>query len=94
MYRILVDPISGRFDPATLSGEVWGGALYFVGLATLLLECSAPLILTRWMPWWAVGGALMHLGIITTMCLGYFGWGMLSLYPLLLTPWILRRRES
>lgn len=86
MYRIFSDPSVG-----TLDGTFWvHWKLPFVltGWATLVLELSAPVLLTRWAPYWAVFGAFMHLGIAFGLRLGMFSWGMLALYPILLAPWI------
>ena len=88
LYRILADPTSANLDHLTWAGVPW---LFHAGaLVTLIVELSAPLILTRFSPCWAVGGALLHLGIAATMGLGMFSWGMLALYPVLFAPWLLR----
>ncbi len=89
IYRILTDPLAGRLSPVTF--ESWRWTAYALSVGTIVLECSALLILTRHAPRWAVLGATMHLGIAATMHLGMFSWGMLSLYPLLFAPWIIRR---
>ena len=89
IYRILTDPLAGRLDPVTFEG--WWGMAYALSVGTILLELTSILLLTRFAPYWAVCGVMMHLGIAATMHLGMFSWGMLSLYPLLLAPWIVRR---
>jgi hypothetical protein len=89
IYRILTDPLAGKLDPMTFAG--WHGVSYALSVGTIALECTGFLILTRHAPRWAVLGATMHLGIAVTMHLGMFSWGMLSLYPLLFAPWIIRR---
>ena len=87
LYRILCDPLASNMDPASWT---WAYPLFFFGgWMTIVLEVGAFLILTRWCKWWAVGGALMHLGIAFTMTLGMFSWGMLALYPILLTPFLI-----
>ncbi|MEC7242338.1 MAG: HTTM domain-containing protein [Myxococcota bacterium] len=84
LYRIMTDPLASNLDPEAWT---WAFPLFRIGgWATIFLEVGAFLILTRWCRWWAVGGALMHLGIAATMTLGMFSWGMLALYPLLLSP--------
>jgi hypothetical protein len=85
LYAIMAEPLVGRLDPL-----FWRPyPLLFVagGAATLALELSAPLLLTRWCRWWAVAGAALHLGLVATMELGMFPFGMLALYPVLLSPW-------
>jgi Vitamin K-dependent gamma-carboxylase len=86
LYRLLTDPMAGWIDPAL--AEPWQPLLRVGGWATIALELSAPLLLTRHARWWAIPGALMHLGIALTMELGMFSWGMLALYPLLFWPWL------
>ena len=89
IYRILTDPLSGRLDPVAF--EDWQGVAYALSVGTVLLELTPLLLLTRLAPYWAMCGVLMHLGIAATMHLGMFSWGMLSLYPLLFSAWIVRR---
>lgn len=87
LFKILTDPLAAWLQPDNWDHVLW---LFQMGSwYTILLECSAFLILTRWRPYWAVGGAAMHLGIATFMVLGMFSWGMLSLYPVLFAPWII-----
>ena len=88
LYRIMTSPIEAHLDPVFWSNVPW--LFYLAGLFTLVLEMTAPVLLwRRWTPYWAVGGALMHLGIAFGMKLGMFSWGMLSFYPMLFAPWIL-----
>lgn len=86
LYRILADPMAGRLDPVAASEVMWLWTLG--GFFTIALELSSPLLLTRWSRWWAAIGLALHLGIAATMHLGMFAWGMLSLYPVLMMPWI------
>ncbi|MEQ1503323.1 MAG: HTTM domain-containing protein [Myxococcota bacterium] len=92
LFTILCDPLAGRLDPAfwwpVRSAFVIGGA------GTLVFELGAPVLLTRWGPWWALFGAAMHLGIALSMDLGMFSWGMLATYPVLMARWIPRWRGS
>jgi hypothetical protein len=88
LFRIMMDPLASNHASESW---VWAFPLFHIGgWATIFLECSAFLLLTRWCHWWAVGGALMHLGIGVFMTLGMFSWGMLSLYPILLAPIVLK----
>lgn len=88
LYRIMTDPTSADLDHL-----FWFDLplpFHIGALATLALELSAPLLLTRFAPYWAIGGIGLHLGIAATMGLGIFPWGMLALYPLVLSPWLAR----
>lgn len=85
LYRVMTDPLAAHVDPQAAL-PFWD-LLRFMGWGTIALELSAPLLLTRFAPWWAVLGMCMHLGIYFTMELGMFSWGMLSMYPLLFAPW-------
>ncbi len=62
--------------------------------ATVALELSSLLLLTRWAPWWGIVGALMHVGIFSMMELGMFSWGMLALYPIVFAPWLVRHARA
>ena len=89
LLRILTDPMAASLDPAFWAPHAeW---FRWAGFATIALELSSPLLLTRAYPYWAVFGLLMHLGIWATMSLGMFSAGMIALYPVLLAPFILRR---
>ncbi len=85
LYRVMTDPLAAHLDP--VATQAWFWPLRVMGWGTILLECSAPLLYTRWAPVWAVAGLGMHLGIAFTMELGMFSWGMMAIYPLLLAPW-------
>jgi hypothetical protein len=53
LYEILCEPAVGRLDPLTWRPVPW---LFTAGGAVALaLELSAPLLVTRWARWWAVG---------------------------------------
>lgn len=86
LYRVLTDPLAAYLDPVAWQGWWWPFTLG--SIATLVVECSAFLVLTRWARWWAVCAAPIHIGIAATMKLGMFSYGMLALYPALLAPWI------
>lgn len=96
LYRLMTDPLGSWLDP--VAAEPYAPVFRFLGWCTILVECSSPLILTRWAPYWALFAAPIHLGIAATMKLGMFSWGMLALYPVLLAPWIVtvmdRRKGS
>ncbi len=88
LYRIMADPQSTWLPPELVArGHL---LVRLGGLLTIVLELGAPLILTRFGPWWGLLGIALHLGIAAVMELGMFAWGMMSLYPLIFTPWILR----
>ncbi|MDP2310340.1 MAG: HTTM domain-containing protein [Pseudomonadota bacterium] len=81
LYRVMGDPLAAHVDPEAAL-PFWP-VLRFLGWGTIALEVSAPLVFTRFAPYWAIAGAAMHLGIALTMDLGMFSWGMLALYPIL-----------
>lgn len=87
LYTVLADPLAGSLDP------VWWADYPLLfrlgGWATLLVEMSAPLLLTRWAPIWAICAAPIHLGIAMSMDLGMFSWGMLAMYPVLIGPQVI-----
>lgn len=89
LYTILADPLAGRLDP--VAWQHFDVPFLVGGAATLAVELTAPLILTRWAPYWALVAAWIHVGIALTMDLGMFPFGMLSLYPLLFARWLPRR---
>ncbi len=86
LYRVLSDPMAAKLDPLVADDFmwVWNLGAYF----TIALELSAPLLLTRWSKYWAAVGLGLHLGIASMMHLGMFAWGMMSLYPVLMIPWM------
>lgn len=85
LLKILSDPSAGKLDP-WFWDDYWP-IFWFGSVATLILEFTPFLILTRWCRYWAVFGAFMHLGILSMMYLGMFSLGMLAFYPLLFSPW-------
>lgn len=91
LYRVMTDPMAAHVDAVAAQGWFW--PLRLLGWGTILMECTGFLIYTPLAPLWAVPGALMHLGIASTMELGMFSWGMLSLYPVLVGPWLLPRLD-
>jgi hypothetical protein len=92
LYQILADPMGGRLDPVRWYDHPW--LFRLGGAATLVLELSAPLLLTRWAPLWALFAAPIHLGIAAMMDLGMFSWGMLAMYPVLFGPWLRERSAA
>lgn len=88
LYRVMTDPMAAHMDAVWMQNFYL--PLHLMGIATIVLELSSPLILTRFAPYWAIVGAGMHIGIFFTMDLGMFSWGMLAIYPLLFAPWINR----
>ena len=89
LYQILVDPMSSTLDP-----EWWAPAMplfHVAGVTVPIMEILAFLILIpKTRQYWAVWGAMMHLGIAATMSLGVFSWGMLALYPVMMTEWLIK----
>lgn len=95
LLRILIDPMAGTLDPAFWAQ--FPSLFRALGAGVIVLELTSVLLVTRWGPYWAIGGALMHAGIWMTMALGMFSPGMLAVYPVLLAPWVVRaldRRHS
>jgi hypothetical protein len=88
LLRILIDPLSSHLDPTVWSQ--WPFLFRLGSWATIALELSSVLLLTRYARYWALFGVAMHLGIAFTMELGMFSWAMLAFYPLLLEPWFTR----
>lgn len=88
LYRILADPLTGSLDP--VAAQQWGWLFKLLGQGTIVMELSAPLLLTRLAPVWGLGAVAMHLGIAALMDLGMFSWGMLALYPVVYGPTWLR----
>ncbi len=88
LLSILADPLAGRLDH--LFWQDYPTIFWVFGAAAVALELAAPLILTRWAPYWALGAIWIHIGIICTMHLGMFSFGMLAFYPLLFTPWTIQ----
>ena len=88
LYQIMAAPNIGRFDPVWMADFPW--VFTAGGWFTFALEGSAFLLLTRFAPYWAVLGVVMHFGIGVSMELGMFPFGMLALYPVLFAPWIAR----
>jgi hypothetical protein len=82
LSTILADPLVGNLDPM-LAARL-APAMYVLGVATILLEVSAFLLLTRWRRHWALVAAVMHVGIALTLDIGAFSAGLLALFPLLL----------
>lgn len=85
LYRILTDPLAGRLDADFW--VAWPLPFRIGSWATMVLEMTPILLLTRYRPYWALFGAFMHVGIAAWMHLGMFSYGMLAFYPLLFSPW-------
>lgn len=85
LYRILADPLAGRLDADFW--VAWPLPFRVGSWATMVLEMTPFLLLSRFRPYWALFGAFMHLGIAAWMHLGMFSYGMLAFYPLLFSPW-------
>lgn len=86
LYRVMTDPLAANLDSVFWARYRFP---FFVGSwGTIVMELGSILILTRWAPYWAIFGILMHVGIALGMKLGMFSWGILSNYPILLAPWV------
>ena len=88
LLRILIDPMASTLDPAFWAQ--FPDLFRVLGMGVIVLELTSVLLVTRWGPFWALGGVLMHAGIWATMALGMFSPGMLAVYPVLLAPWVIR----
>jgi hypothetical protein len=86
-YRILTYPLTSRLDAAFWYDWKW--TWYLSDVATIIVECSAILLLTRWRKWWALAAAPIHIGIFLFMEIDFFGAVMLAWYPLLFDEWII-----
>lgn len=87
VYRIMTDPMAAHMDPVAL--EPYWLLWTFFGWATIAVELSSPLLLTRFGRFWSLLAIPMHLGIALCMDLGMFSYGVISLHVLLLYPWLL-----
>lgn len=86
LYAIMASPVNGRLNPAFWFDHQ--APFVAMGWATLVGEFLVlAVFVPRLRPYWAVYGALLHLGIAATIDLGIFSFGMLALYPVLFSPW-------
>lgn len=93
LYTILTGPQVGRLDPAWFFP--YQPLFAVLGGATLCLEFTSPAILVRRLaPFWAIGGAALHLGLALTMDLGIFPYAMLCFYVVLFESWWLPRTDA
>ncbi len=89
LYKIMTDPMAAKLDPDNpLWRSLWP-LFRAAGMSTVIWEVSSPLLLTRWSHFYAIIGMLMHIGIAIGMKLGMFSYGMLSLYPVVMAPWLI-----
>jgi len=89
LYRIMADPMAARLDPDNpLWRDLWP-VFRLAGMGTVIWEVCSPLLLTRWSHIYGIAGILMHIGIAVGMKLGMFSYGMLSLYPVVMAPWLI-----
>ncbi len=87
VYRILSDPMAGKMDP--VAAEPFWLLWVIFGWATIIVECSAPILLTRWGRYWSLLALPMHVGIYALMELGMFSFGMMAMHVLLLQAWLI-----
>jgi hypothetical protein len=82
LATILADPLVGDLDPE------WAVRLapvfYALGVATILLEVSAFLLLGPWRRAWGLVAVVMHVGIALTLDIGAFSAGLLAIFPVVL----------
>jgi hypothetical protein len=86
-YRILSYPLTSRADPAFWWHHL--ALFHWLDVATIGVEVSAVILLTRWRGWWGLAAAPIHLGILLFMEIDVFAGLMLGLYPLLFDRWLL-----
>jgi len=89
LYKIMTDPMAAKLDP---DNPVWRSLWPLfrgAGMITVSWEVCSPLLLTRWSHFYGIIGVLMHIGIALSMKLGMFSYGMLSLYPVVMAPWLI-----
>ena len=89
LYKIMTDPMAARLDANNpMLRTLW--PLFRVGsMGTVVWEVASPLLLTRWAHFYGIIGVAMHVGIAVGMKLGMFSYGMLSLYPVVMAPWLI-----
>jgi hypothetical protein len=78
--------MTSSLDPVYWAG--WLDVLEVADVATVAIELSAVLILTRLRAWWALLAAPIHLGIAAGMSIDVFSAVMLVLYAVLFDRWI------
>ena len=88
LYRILTDPMAARLDPTSTTWRALWPLFRVAGAVTVVWEVLSPMFLTRYARWWGIVGVLMHVGIALTMKLGMFSYGMLSLYFVVMAPFL------
>ncbi len=89
LYRILADPLAGRLDPRADHWRPLFPLFRAAGWVTVVWEVCAPVFLTRVARWWGLVGICLHVGIALTMKLGMFSYGMLSIYFVVMAPFLL-----
>ncbi|MBX2797364.1 MAG: HTTM domain-containing protein [Myxococcales bacterium] len=92
VLRILTFPLFGALEisptPVVMS------IFQVLDVATVIVECSAFLLLTRFRQFWGILGMTLHISIALSMKLGIFSWGMLALYPVIFSEWVCRLLTS
>jgi len=94
LYRILTDPMASYLNGENPIYRNFWPLFRVAGWVTVTWEVCSPVFLTRYARWWGLVGITMHVGIAITMKLGMFSYGMLSLYLVVMSsfllPWIER----
>ena len=89
LYKIMTDPMAARMDPNNPTLRTLWPLFRVSGMVTVIWEVCSPLLLTRWAHIYGIVGIAMHIGIAIGMKLGMFSYGMLSLYPVVMAPWLI-----
>jgi len=88
-YRIETYPMTSSLDAAAWFDHQW--FFYAQDIATIVVELSAFLLLTRYRKWWGLFAAPIHIGIALTLSIGTFSYLVLALYPALVwDEWLIR----
>lgn len=88
LYRIMVDPLAGNLDATNPVWIALQPLFRVAGMLAVVWETLAPVFFSRHAHWWGIFGVLMHLGIAAGMSLGIFSWAVLSLYPVVMWPFL------
>lgn len=88
LYRILTDPMAAHLSPFSSFWRAMQPVMRVAGWITVSWELMSVMFLTRYAHWWGLVGVFMHVGIAITMKLGMFSYGMLSLYFVVMAPFV------
>ncbi len=88
LYRILTDPMAAHLSPFSSFWRSMWPVMRVAGWITVCWEMSSVMFLSRYAHWWGIIGVGMHISIALTMKLGMFSYGMLSLYFVIMAPFL------